>query len=103
MTSAPILLRLSDTSLTVANSAEDVRGFDVVDADGEDIGKIEDLLIDDTEKKIRFLLIGSGGFMGLGEKQFLVPIDAISKITNDTVRIDRTREHVANGPVYEPK
>src|SRR4051812_9894898 len=103
MPTAPKLIRLSDTELTVADPAQDVRGLHVIDSNSDDVGKVEDLLIDDVEKKVRFLLIGSGGFLGMGEKRFLLPVDAITKITNDKVRIDRTRDHVASGPAYDPK
>ena len=39
------LIRLSDTELTIANPAEDIRGRAAVDRDGEDIGEVEDLLM----------------------------------------------------------
>ena len=38
------LLRLSDTELTVANPAEDVRGRNIIDKDGETIGEVSDVL-----------------------------------------------------------
>ena len=98
-----LLLRLNDTQLTVADPAQDVRGLQVVDNNDQPIGHVEDLLIDDTEKKVRFLLIGAGGFLGMGEKRFLIPVDAIAKISNDSVRVDRTRDHVAAGPHYDPQ
>ena len=97
------LRKLSDADLTVANPDEDIRGRKVVDRHGEEIGEVDDLLIDDRELKVRFLRVGSGGFLGLGEKKFLVPVDAITGISEDTVRIDRTREHVAGGPAYDPE
>src|SRR5258705_3370332 len=103
MAASPTLLRLSDTGLTIADPAQDVRGLHVVDSAEQDVGRVEDLLIDDAEKKVRFLLVGSGGFLGLGEKQVLIPVDAITKITNDRVHINRARDHVASGPAYDPK
>ena len=45
------LMRLSDTELTIANPAEDIRDRTVVDRDGKDIGEVEDLLIDAHEKR----------------------------------------------------
>jgi len=57
------LVRLSDTELTIANPAEDIRGRAVVDRDGEDIGEVEDLLIDAQEKRVRMLEVASGGFL----------------------------------------
>ena len=100
---SPTLLRLSDTNLTVSNAAEDVRGRKVFDKGGQQIGHVDDLLIDDTEKHVRFLLVGSGGFLGMGERKFLIPVDAVMHVTNDSVQIDRTRDHVSGGPPYDPK
>src|SRR3954470_3161792 len=101
-TTSPTLVRLSDTQLTVADPAQDVRGRKVLDKAGQQIGHVEDLFIDDAEKHVRFLLIGSGGFLGFGEKKFLMPIDAVMRVNNDSVQIDRTRAHVAGGPTYDP-
>jgi sporulation protein YlmC with PRC-barrel domain len=98
----PILLRLRDTQLTVADPHQDVRGYKVIDKDEREFGSVEDLLIDDTEKRVRFLLVGSGGFLGLGERKFLIPVDAIKRITADRVCIDRAGDHVAQGPHYDP-
>jgi sporulation protein YlmC with PRC-barrel domain len=87
----------------IADSTEDVRGRTVLDKDGEDIGSIVDLMIDDHEMKIRFLRVGSGGLIGLGETIFLIPVDAVTQVTPDAVYIDQTRDHVAGGPGYDPE
>jgi hypothetical protein len=60
-------------------------------------------MIDDGESKVRFLLVGAGGFLGLGKKTVLIPVDAITKVTPDAVHIDHTREHIAGGPGYDPE
>ena len=96
------LVKLGDTDLTVANEAEDIRGRTVVDRAGDEIGEVEALLIDETEAKVRFMEVGAGGFLGVGEKKFLIPVDAISTIDEDHVHVDQTREHVVGAPAYEP-
>ena len=96
------LERLSDSDLTVADPAEDVRGRTVVDRVGDEIGDVDDLMLDTSETKIRFLQVAAGGFLGLGERKFLIPVDAIAKIDEDHVHVDRTREQVAGAPPYEP-
>jgi sporulation protein YlmC with PRC-barrel domain len=97
------LLRLSETNLTVLDPSEDVRGLTVLDRDNEEIGQVDDLLVDDGEHKVRFLEVSSGGFLGLGARTFLIPVDAITRIHNDHIHIDQTREHVAGAPEYDPK
>ena len=96
------LVRLSDTDLMVADPAEDIRGRQVVDKDGEQIGEVDDLFLDEHETKIRFLEVASGGFLGLGETKFLVPVEAITRLTDDTIYINETRQHVAGTPPYDP-
>ncbi len=96
------LSKLSDTGKTVDSAANDIRGRKVKDKDGEDLGKVHDLLIDNSEGKVRFLLVEHGGFLGMGETKSFIPVDAISKITEDEVFINQTREHVAGAPGYDP-
>jgi len=97
------LHKLSDSKLTVSFDAEDIRGRKVIDRDGEQVGSIDDLMIDDRESKVRLLRVATGGFIGIGANVFLIPIDAIVRVTLDAVHIDQTRDHVAGGPGYDPK
>jgi uncharacterized protein YrrD len=96
------LSKLGDTQLTVATSSEDIRGRTVKDKDGNDVGKVEDLLIDDSDHKVRFMQVESGGFLGMGETKSFIPVDAITRISDDEVRINQSREHVAGAPHYAP-
>ena len=96
------LLSLNDESLTVSDEAEDVRNYTVVDRDGEEIGKVDDLLVDETERKVRFLRIQEGGFLGIGGRQFLIPVDAVARIAEQKVHVDQKGEHVGAGPTYDP-
>lgn len=97
------LIRLSDTDQTVADPAADVRGRTVHDSNGEDIGTVDDLLIDDEERRVRFLRIGSGGFLGIGKDHFLVPVDAVTSVEPEKVTVSRTRATLGSVPVYDPE
>ena len=99
----PRLTRLRDTDQTVSSSDEDIRGRMAKDKDGHDLGTIEGLLIDDAERKVRFMEVGSGGFLGLGESKSLIPVEAVTRTTADAVYIGHTREHVAGAPRYDPE
>jgi sporulation protein YlmC with PRC-barrel domain len=96
------LFILGDHGQTVDGSANDVRGRGVRDKYGESIGKVTDLLLDDREDKVRFLLVEHGGFLGFGASKSLIPVDAITKITEADVIVDQSREHVAAAPHYDP-
>ena len=102
-TDTSTLLKLGEVDETVARADEDIRGRDVKDRNGDDLGKVKDLLVDQSENRVRFLEVASGGFLGIGQDTSLIPVDAIVSITEDEVQIDQTREHVAGAPVYDPQ
>lgn len=99
---AGTLVRIDDTALELAEPSDDVRGRQVVDSAGAEVGKVEGLLIDEKDRKVRFLEVGSGGFLGLGEKRQLIPVEAITRVDEDYVYIGKARSHVAGAPVYDP-
>lgn len=95
------LVKLRDSDQTVADSKNDIRGWRVVDKDRQPLGKIDALLLDEKENKVRFREVASGGFLGLGEATSFIPVDAITKITADEVHISQSAENVAGAPAYD--
>jgi sporulation protein YlmC with PRC-barrel domain len=92
------LLRLGDSDFVPANPEDDLRGKAVYDAEGQRIGSTEDLYIDRKEREVRFLEVGAGGFLGIGEKHFLVPVEAVTQVTEDRVTIEPERTQKVEGP-----
>lgn len=103
-TEASQLVKLAKTGKTVADKNEDIRGYSVRTASGEEIGKVDELLVDAAEEKVRFLIVASGGFLGIGKDKAFIPVDAITAINEgDTeVLIGPTRDQVAGAPEYDP-
>lgn len=93
---------LGDRGLKIDGSANDVRGREVKDKDGTGVGKVAELLVDERERKIRFMLVEHGGFLGFGDTKTLIPVEAVTKITEDDVFIDQSRDRVASAPGYAP-
>jgi sporulation protein YlmC with PRC-barrel domain len=96
------LEKLGDTDLALADLSQDVRGRKVVDLHGDEIGHVSALFIDEAECKVRMLEIRAGGFLGLGDRHFLLPVDMITNVTADAVQVNETLERVAHSPVYDP-
>ena len=92
------LVRLGDSDFVPANPKDDVRGKDVYDAQGQRIGSVEDLYIERKEREVRFLEVGAGGFLGIGEKRFLIPAEAVTQVTEDRVTIEPERTQKVEGP-----
>src|ERR1700712_588149 len=64
--------------------ASKLRGLNVYNNNNEKIGDINELLVDGTGK-VAAVVIGVGGFLGMGEHDVAVPFDQI-KFTNESRR-----------------
>ena len=51
--------------------------FTVWNQDGKQIGKVDDMVLDLDNPRISYVVVGTGGFLDLGEKEVLVPWDAL--------------------------
>jgi sporulation protein YlmC with PRC-barrel domain len=98
------LIRLGDSDFVSANPEDDLRGKVALDAKGQRIGRVEDLYIDRRKREVRFLEVGTGGFLGIGEKRFLVPVEAVTQVAEGwvTIEADRT-ERVAGSAPFDTK
>jgi sporulation protein YlmC with PRC-barrel domain len=92
------LIRLGDSDFVPANPEDDLRGKDVYDTQGQLIGSVEDLYIERKEREVRFLEVGAGGFLGIGEKRFLIPVEAATQVTEDRVIVEPERTQKVEGP-----
>ena len=58
---------------TDAIRASRVIGTTVYNTAGDNIGEIEDVILEKTANDIMFAVVGFGGFLGIGEKFHAVP------------------------------
>src|SRR5438477_12844382 len=65
--------KMARESNLVFRAAADVIGKEVVNLEGEDIGKIEELVIEARDGRLTYAIMSFGGFLGLGDKLFAVP------------------------------
>jgi hypothetical protein len=77
-----------------------VVGSDVKDLAGKDAGKVEDLLID-SRGNVAYAVVSFGGFLGVGDKLFAVPWDAMM-VDRDkrTVHLDVRKETLERAPSF---
>jgi sporulation protein YlmC with PRC-barrel domain len=92
------LVRMGESGFVPQNLEDDVRGKDVYDAEGQRLGSVEDLYIDRREREVRLLEVGAGGFLGIGEKRFLVPVEEVVKVAEGWVAIEPGRTKKVEGP-----
>jgi uncharacterized protein (TIGR02271 family) len=78
------LQRLSDSDFAIAENEPDVRGWDVVLADGRTIGEVDDLLVDTSAMKVRCVDVElDATALGITDDEHaLVPIDRVDLDVN---------------------
>ncbi|MEQ8672210.1 MAG: PRC-barrel domain-containing protein [Aggregatilineales bacterium] len=82
-------------------SASTINGTDVVNSAGENLGNIEDIMIDFNAGRIAYAVLSFGGFLGLGEKYFAVPMEAMMLDTeNERVIFDVDKDRLKNAPGF---
>jgi sporulation protein YlmC with PRC-barrel domain len=59
-------------------SAGTIKGDKVVNAAGDDLGKIDELMIDLQDGRIGYAVLSFGGFLGMSDKLFAIPWQALS-------------------------
>jgi sporulation protein YlmC with PRC-barrel domain len=95
--------RLSRSGLSAAdleNLDDDLSGRTVHDRTGEEIGTVEDVLVDTVQLRATFILVSWGGVLGIGKQQRLIPLEAIDRVTPEGVYLKGEKELVTAGPAY---
>jgi sporulation protein YlmC with PRC-barrel domain len=86
--------------------ATDIKGTNVKNMQGQDLGQIEDVLIDPDTGQVRFVILEVGGFLGLGSTRVAVPLSAF-QITKEGSKpkwvLDADKEKLKNAPKVEGK
>lgn len=59
-------------------SLDSLVGTRVVNLEGEDLGKIEEMMIDLEHGSIAYAVLSFGGLLGFGDKLFAVPWESLS-------------------------
>lgn len=78
-------------------------GAEVSTTDGEDVGPVEDLIIDENGQIVAIVL-GVGGFLGMGEKVVAIGWDDVTRsgtAEEYELQIDVTREGLRAAPEFE--
>lgn len=81
-------------------SADTLTGDKVVNRQNEDVGKIEHLMIDLENGRVAYAVLSFGGFLGMGDKLFAIPWDALTVDTVEkqfVVDIDKKKLELAPG------
>ena len=83
-------------------SSSSITGDDVVNLQDENLGTIHDIVIDTAEGKIRYAVLASGGFLGMGDRLFAIPWRALTQDReNKRFKLDVNAERLKNAPGFD--
>ena len=83
-------------------STSSLHNTPVVNRTGEDLGTIEDLMIDPAEGTVQYAVLDFGGFLGIGDKLFAVPLQSFTiDRTNERFVLDVTKERLESAPGFD--
>ncbi len=81
--------------------AETLIGDSVVNAAEEDLGDIKEIMLDMQTGQVAYAVLAFGGFLGLGEKLFAVPWQALHLDTvNKRMVLDLEKERLKTAPGF---
>jgi sporulation protein YlmC with PRC-barrel domain len=88
--------------LGIVLSGSSLRGDKVVNYQGEDLGKIEEIMIDLDRGRVAYVVLSFGGFLGVGDKLFAIPWQAFSvDTTQKRLVLNADKELLEKAPGFD--
>jgi sporulation protein YlmC with PRC-barrel domain len=82
--------------------ADTLIGDDVMNRAGENLGDIKEIMLDMNTGQVAYAVLAFGGLMGMGEKLFAVPWQAMQLDTvNKCFTLDIPKEQLQNAPGFD--
>ena len=82
--------------------ASNVIGMKVESTEGKNLGKIKDLVLDPAEGDVQYAVLDFGGFLGIKDKYFIVPWEAINFTPNGKkIMLDVSKRDLKNAPGFD--
>ncbi len=92
----------SNSSSRRVLTASTITGDRVRNKAGEDLGTIEEVMIDVTSGEVAYAVISFGGFLGLGDKLFAVPWGSLElNAEAHEFLLDASKETLENAPGFD--
>jgi len=84
------------------SAKEYIIGAKVINAAQEDLGKIEDLILDTRNSRVRYAILSFGGILGMGHKHFAIPWDALTFDRSEKIALlNMEKERLKNAPGFD--
>ena len=78
----------------------ELRRQNIRDSEGRFLGEVANLYVDEDTRELRFVDVVTGGFLGLGRKHHLIPVEAIATKTIGAFMLGVDQETVKRAPTF---
>ena len=83
-------------------SSTSLQGNNVCNPAGDDLGKIEDFMLNTHSGNVEYAVLSFGGFLGIGDKLFAVPLEAMQLDTEKhRFVINESKERLESAPGFD--
>jgi sporulation protein YlmC with PRC-barrel domain len=83
-------------------AADTLQGDKVVNLQNEELGKIEDIMIDVPNGRVAYAVLSFGGILGIGDKLFAIPWNALTlDADRECFVLDIDQERLKNAPGFD--
>ena len=83
-------------------SSGSLKNTKIVNLDGEDIGTLDEIMLHAGSGDVAYAVVSFGGFLGMGDKLFAVPWNALTVDTDEhRLVLDADRKRLENAPGFD--
>jgi hypothetical protein len=84
------------------SAKKSILGAKVINAQREDLGTIEDIILDARDNRVAYAILSFGGFLGLADRHFAIPWEALSLDLSQKIAVlDIDKDRLRNAPGFE--
>jgi len=82
--------------------ASSIIGTDVVNAKGDNLGDVKEVVIDPRTGRVAYAVVSFGGFLSMGEKLFAIPFSALDyDAEKNEYVLDVSKERLEAAPGFD--
>ena len=91
------------SAVTHTSRLSKLMGMNAHDSAGELVGHVKDIVIDTTTGQMRYVVLASGGALGIGEALHAVPLSRVRVDAQRTLALDLTRQDLDASPAFDER
>jgi len=93
---------MATTTARCPMSASSITGDNIKNPQGDTLGSVHDMMIDCASGRVAYVVMTSGGFLGVGNKLFAIPMSALKLDTQDKcLRLNATKQTFENAQGFD--